>query len=268
MQLRHSLIWLLATISILLLAFNLPQNFSIFGLKIYSYSLFILLGIFVAAYLFEQKRKQLKLLPEVDITDGLIFTVVGGIIGARLWHIVFDWEQYTDNLLQVFDFRSGGLGFYGALIGGIIGIYIYQRIKKFNALQAIDLLVVYLPLGHAIGRFGNMINQELYGPPTELPWGQYIEATRMHHHPAFFYEQIGNILLFIILSLVLRKKMPGNGIFLAIYVAGYSLIKFFVDFFRLEAEVIASLTLAQLSALIIIPFAIIYIYWRLNHEQT
>ena len=110
-------------------------------------------------------------LKQDDLTDMLLFTAPIGIIGARIFYVLVNWELYSPNPIDIIKIWEGGLAIYGGIVLGIITIFIFCRIRKINALQVLDHLAVYLALGQSIGRWGNFVNQELYGPSTNLPWG-------------------------------------------------------------------------------------------------
>ena len=177
------------------------------------------MGTQVATYLAKRSGED----PE-RVWDLLLIAVIFGIIGARLEYVLVKphWAYFQDNLAEAFYIWKGGLRIYGAIIGGALGIFVYAYFAHVNPLKFMDFSTPGMALGHAIGRWGNFINHELYGPPTNLPWGldipaefrigafrdltQYPLETRFH--PAFLYESIANLLLCIVSLL----SQTGSGI--------------------------------------------------------
>lgn len=244
-------------LSLLRGTFNFPSNINLGFVKIQFYSIFILSGIGIVAYLFDREKSKYKELKSIDTTTALMWIMIGALIGARLWHVVTDYHLYSQNSIEVFYIWNGGLGIFGGLIGGFIGACYYRKSIKTNFVKALSLLAVYLPLGQVIGRFGNFSNKELYGKVTELPWGFYIEEFGQTFHPTFAYEQVGNLILFVVLYLWYKKHLLSTDLII-FYLSGYALVRFLVDFFRLEDRVFLNLTVAQLTSLFLILLAGVY----------
>ena len=227
----------------------------------------IILGVNVAVYLAKLKGEDSE-----HIWDMLFVAVLLGIIGARLEYVLVSphWAYYKDHIGDVFRVWGGGLRIYGAMIGGIGGIFIYAYWQKLRPLQLLDFAAPGMALGHAIGRWGNFINIELYGPPTTLAWGLdvpvqnriapytnlllYPETTRFH--PAFLYESLADVALCLLLLWVATKfqgRVQEGDITLG-YLIGYSIIRFFMDFLRTDgtsAQLIA-LTLVVLGSVLLV----------------
>jgi len=193
---------------------------------------------------------------------------------GNIWHVITDWYLYQNDPVAALYIWNGGLGIYGGIIGGLLGAYIYCRKQKLPFLQILDLLVVFIPLAQIIGRLGNLVNQEIFGPKTSLPWGFYVERLGNYFHPAFLYEQLGNLILFIILyntyKYLRSKSYPQDqlnhkliqhkltrlfvgksGSLFILYLLGYAFIRFIVDFFRLEPAFYLGLTFAQFFSLLV-----------------
>ena len=200
-------------------------------------SISILICILVLRKLSEKKNE--------DVLWGLVFwTVISGIIGARIYHVVDYISYYKTSPLSIFMVWNGGLGIWGADAGGILGSIIYLKKKRENVFYWLDHISVVIPLGQSIGRWANFFNHELFGKPTNLPWGIFISKQYRpliyrdisKYHPLFLYESILNFFLFLLL-LILYKKIHGktqSGIFLFLYLAGYSVIRFFLEFLRID----------------------------------
>jgi phosphatidylglycerol---prolipoprotein diacylglyceryl transferase len=234
----------------------------------------ILLGARVAAYLAQRAGDN----PE-KIWDVLMFAVVAAIIGARIEYVVVSphWAYYKDHLAQAFYIWQGGLRIYGAIVGGVLGVLAYARLNRIQPLQLLDYAAPGMAAGHAVGRWGNFINSELYGPPTTLPWGLHIpfelriapfnDLTRFpletRFHPNFLYESIANLLLCVGLVLLadrLRVRLK-PGTLVAGYLAGYSVIRFFMDYLRTDYTSAQGLALAFIVASVAF-LALRYQPWR------
>jgi len=234
-----------------------PRVLNLGFLEIHVYSLFILAGIGLTALLFDKNKKNHSQLKKIDTIDALIWIIIPAIIGARLWHIMTDFYIYQDNLIEILYLWNGGLGIFGGMLGGLAGAYFYTKRNKVNLQDALALLVVFLPLGQVIGRFGNFANRELYGHETNLPWGLYLEQTGKSFHPGFAYEQLGNLLLFIVMY-YLYKKHGLKKQLIPIYLAGYGIVRFFVDFFRTDPHILWQMTFAQIVSLLLILLTGLY----------
>ncbi|NLC39575.1 MAG: prolipoprotein diacylglyceryl transferase [Clostridiaceae bacterium] len=230
-------------------------QFSLFGrdIAIYWYGLLIALAFLLALLLAIRQAKKHDLKSD-DIVDFFLILIPAAIIGARLYYVAFEWSQFSSDWRKIFDLRSGGLAFYGGVIGAIIGIWFMAMYKRIRLSKVLDYLAVYLPLGHAIGRWGNFFNQEAFGTNTDLPWGMISNGTASYLsklnpdpanpilgldpalpvHPTFFYEFAANILIFIILIFVRRRaKQPMST--LASYFVLYGLVRFFVEGIRTDS---------------------------------
>lgn len=236
-------------------------------LTIHLYGVIIMIGALAAAWLATVEAKRRGLNSEL-VWDALLWVLLGGIIGARLWHVFtpppsmqamgITTQFYLTHPLDMLAIWNGGLGIPGAVIGGGIALFIYCRRKGLNFLVWADIAAPALALGQAIGRWGNYVNQELYGRPTTLPWGiqinnapGYPPGTRFH--PLFFYESIYDLLNMAFLLWLGRrykdKLLPGD-IFLT-YLIVYPIGRFFLEFLRLDAAQVAGININQTIMLIV-----------------
>lgn len=203
------------------------------------YGLAVTLGILVGTWISGLAARK------KNIWDVLPWVVIPGIMGARLYHVIDWWWYYRDHLSLVVAVWTGGLGIYGGIGGGILGLWWWCRRQRQKLTDWLDVAAVGLPLGQAIGRWGNYFNQELYGLKTDLPWGIYIEAAGARFHPLFAYESLWNLLVF---SIIWRQRHQ-PGVF-ALYLGLYSLGRFGLEWLRLESwpvNKIVSLSLVVLS---------------------
>ena len=224
-----------------------PVAFRIFDFPVYWYCLLIASAVLIGMSLALRHARQFDLVQD-DVLDALLLAIPLAIVCSRLFYVAFEWELYKDNLFKIFDTRSGGLAFYGGVIGGVLGVLIIARFKKIKLHRMVDFLIVYIPLGQAIGRWGNFFNQEAFGNNTTLPWGMISNQTRsylaslgqsglnpdMPVHPTFFYEFVANILIFLVL-LRIRKQSKQKFETLAWYLLLYGAVRFFVESIRTDS---------------------------------
>jgi len=223
-----------------------PVAFSILGIDVMWYgvliSLGVLLGVLVA--LRECKRVGFK---EEDLLDFLLFAIPAGIIGARAYYVIFSWDFYSQNLGQIINIRNGGLAIHGGLIAGAIVSIIFCKKRKINVWQILDIVIPSVALGQAIGRWGNFINQEAYGGPTNLPWGIIVDGVKVH--PTFLYESIIDFCVFIFLMWFRKNKRQNQGEVFALYLVFYSIGRFFVEGLRTDSLMFLNMRVAQLISL-------------------
>ncbi|HEY9088136.1 MAG TPA: prolipoprotein diacylglyceryl transferase [Anaerolineaceae bacterium] len=251
-----------------------PFNFTYYGIL-------IMLGAVAAAFLTDWQARRKGLNAEL-VWDMLPWLLIGGIIGARLWHIftpppsmvergITTW-YYLTHPLKAIAIWEGGVGIPGAVIGGAIALYIYARVRKINFLRWVDLIAPGLALAQAVGRWGNFINQEIYGAPTNLPWAIFIdEAHRLpelsdvaYYHPLFFYEVLWNLanmgfLLWLGKRFAARLK-PGD-IFLT-YLVIYPIGRFLLEFLRLDAAQVGGINFNQTLMAVIAVIAAVLLFIR------
>ncbi|HLS53569.1 MAG TPA: prolipoprotein diacylglyceryl transferase, partial [Tissierellaceae bacterium] len=188
----------------------------------------------------------------------LIFAIPAAIIGARLYYVAFSWDQYKDNPITALNFRNGGLAIHGAIIAAIIVGVIFCRVRKQNFWLIADIAAPSLILGQAIGRWGNYINQEAYGRPTDLPWGIMVDGVKVH--PTFLYESLWNFLVFFFLIWYRRKKADVKGEIFLLYLILYSFIRYFVEGLRTDSLMWGSIRVAQLISIVAIVIASAILY--------
>ena len=261
-----------------------PILFTAGPFAVHWYGILIVTGIMLGALVATNLAKNAGEDPEY-VWDMLLFVVLFAIIGARIYHIfsqpsggLIGWNYYKEHPLEALYIWKGGLGIFGAVIGGILGLSLYAKIHHLNALQWLDFAAPGMALGQSIGRWGNYMNRELYGPPTDLPWGlvippeyRIIPYTNLTQyppdtlfHPTFLYESLAALALFLILFLVGLKYASHlkTGDLLAGYVIGYSTIRFFTEMLRPDAWQMGSLAAAQVFSLIFIALGVIFLIAR------
>lgn len=246
------------------------DGITIFGFKIYFYGILIMLGALAATWLAAYRAKEFDQDPEMA-WDILPWALVGGIIGARLWHILtppasmveqgITTVYYLTHPIEMLNIRNGGLGIPGAVLGGFVAVLIYTRRKEVSILTWADIIAPGLALAQGIGRWGNFFNQEVYGAPTNLPWKLYIEPLRRlpeftnveYYHPLFLYEFIWNLLNAGIL-IYLGRRFRGwlkNGDLFFIYLVFYGVGRFLLEFLRLDPSPVAGINANQMLMTIV-----------------
>jgi phosphatidylglycerol:prolipoprotein diacylglycerol transferase len=212
------------------------------------------------------------------IYDLLLWLTVGGIIGARLYEVlVINWPYYYADLSAIYKVWEGGLAIHGAIIGGVISLWLWTKRSKEKFWQMADLIAVVLPLGQAIGRWGNYFNGELFGRPTDSLIGIPIDISKrperfldyQYFQPTFLYESLLNLLLFFILVFIAKYRDIRRGTLTMIYLAGYSAIRFVMEFIRIDpTPVYLGLRLPQVASLLIIFIVVILFFVRQHRLQV
>ncbi|MBM7614598.1 prolipoprotein diacylglyceryl transferase [Alkaliphilus hydrothermalis] len=229
-----------------------PIAFEIFGIAVGWYGILIglgmLLGVIVASY-----RAKKEGLPEDIVIDLAIYAVPIAVIGARLYYVIFNWGYYVKYPNEIINIRQGGLAIHGAIIAGVLTGYIFCRIKNIYFWKLADICAPSIILGQAIGRWGNYINQEAHGGPTDLPWGILVNGVKVH--PTFLYESLWNFGVFIFLLTYSKKKKFEGDIFI-LYLILYSVARFFIEGLRTDSLMIGPLRTAQVISIITIIGAV------------
>lgn len=234
--------------------------------QIYWYSVMILLGVFVGGSLIIREAKRFKI-PEDYILNLILFTVIFGIIGARLYYVAFEWNYYSKNIIDIFKIWEGGLAIHGGILFGLIFIIIYTKKYKVNTFRMLDIIAVGLLIGQAIGRWGNFFNGEAHGPATSLSFlqslhlpnfiieGMHINGT--YYQPTFLYESIWCLIGFILLLLFRRRKYCKIGQTTALYAIWYGIGRFFIEGLRTDSLMFLNLRIAQIVSILLIVIGII-----------
>ena len=237
-----------------------PVAFSIFGLDIMWYGLLIGIGFMLAVIISYMRAPKYGIDPDFILTL-TIWIIPSAVIGARLYYVIFSWDDFSGNLSEIFNIRNGGLAVHGGLILCFIVSYFVCRHYKVKFLDAADLIAPVIPLAQAIGRWGNFFNEEAHGGPTDLPWAQIIDGTG--YHPTFLYESLWCFLLFIFLMYFSKNNRRFPGQIVCLYGILYSVERFFVEGLRTDSLMIGPLRQAQvLSLALIAGCAVIYVFLR------
>ncbi len=255
-----------------------PVAFSIGSFKVYWYGIIIAAGMLLCFILAIKQAKKNKFSPDL-VYDLMFVTLPCAIIGARIYYVIFKWDYYSQDLKKIFDTRSGGLAVYGGVIAVLLGYFIMCKIRKIPYSTVLDYLAPLLPLGQAIGRWGNFFNQEAFGTTTNLPWGMTSPEIRgylllncptldplMPVHPTFLYESLGNIILFVVLY-YMRKNSKFAFETACGYFVGYGAIRFLVEGLRTDSLYITGTAIRAsqlLSAVLMVGglLAIAFIHYK------
>jgi len=240
----------------------MSNGITILGISIHFYGIIIMLGAIAAAVLSARQAKKHGQDPDA-IWDMLPWLLVAGIIGARLWHVftppasslINGQNPYFIHPLDALMIWRGGLGIPGAVMGGALALYIYARVKKMSFATWVDIIAPGLALAQAIGRWGNFVNQEVYGLPTSLPWKIYIDpAHRLpgyenvaYYHPTFFYEFLWNLLNMGVLLWLYNKhsdRLKPGDVFLT-YLIIYPIGRFMLEFIRIDYSPVFGININQ-----------------------
>ncbi len=255
---------------------DVPKSFSIFGFSIAFYGLIIGIGVLAGILMAAHMAKKTGQNPD-DYWDFAIYAVIFSIIGARIYYVVFAWDYYKDNLLSIFNTRSGGMAIYGAVIAAFITLFVYCRIKKKNPLLLGDTCMPGLILGQAIGRWGNFMNREVFGEyydgilsmqlPIEAVRARDISESIAAHipeganyinvHPTFLYESLWNLLVLIVILCYWKHKRFDGEVCL-LYLGGYGLGRFVIEGIRTDTLFIpgTQVPVSQVLALLMFVFAV------------
>lgn len=230
--------------------------FSILGIDIRYYGILIAIGM-AACMLISLRRTAHTDIAKDKLLDGSMIAIFAGIIGARLYYVMFSFEMYKDNIGEILHIRSGGLAIHGGLILGSLALFVYCKKKDVNFLEFADLVIPGVALAQSIGRWGNFFNEEAYGSHTDLPFALNINGETVH--PTFLYESIWCLLIFIVLSYIFYKRHSFNGQLLFLYGMLYSAERFFVEGLRVDSLYFMKMRQAQLiSILIFLVCALLY----------
>jgi prolipoprotein diacylglyceryl transferase len=223
-----------------------PVAFTIFGVDIMWYGVLISTGVLLGVVfaLRECKRIGFK---EDNLLDFLLYAIPAAIVGARAYYVIFSWDFYSKNPDQIINIRNGGLAIHGALIAGVIVGVLFCKIRKIKLFELLDIVMPSVALGQAIGRWGNFINQEAHGGPTDLPWGIIVNGQKVH--PTFLYESVIDFFIFLFLIWFRKNKKTTDGQVLGLYLILYSAGRFFVEGLRTDSLMFLGMRVAQLISL-------------------
>ena len=250
--------------------------FSIFNINIYWYSICILFGVIIAYFLIINESKKHGIDKNL-ISDLVFYTLIIGIIGARLYYVIFNLDYYLSNIIEILKIYNGGLAIHGGIIFGTIFLYYYCKKKNINFIKILDIVSPSLIIAQSIGRWGNFFNKEAYGSITTLQNlkklhipnfiinGMKIDGN--YYYPTFLFESILCLIGFIIIILMRRNKNIKLGIQIGFYFIWYGLIRFFIEIFRQDSLMLFNLKMAQIISIILVIVGIILIIKSKKEEN-
>ena len=249
--------------------------FNIFGFNVYYYSLCILLGVIVAYMLITREGKK-QGLPKEFISDLIFYTLIIGILGARVYYCIFNLDYYLANPSEILKIYNGGLAIHGGVIAGLIFVYFYTKKKNVSFIKILDIVAPAVIIAQSFGRWGNFFNQEAHGGittyqnlknmhiPEFIINGMHIEGK--YYYPTFFFESIWCLIGFIILMIARRNKNLRKGFQIGFYFIWYGIGRFFIEAFRTDSLMFFGLKIAQIVSLIGIIIGIIIIVTNRNKK--
>jgi phosphatidylglycerol---prolipoprotein diacylglyceryl transferase len=236
-----------------------PVAIEIFGLSIRWYGIILSTGIMVGILLAYNEAKRMGRNPEY-IIDLSLWCVPAAVIGARLYYVLLEWDYYNGDIMRMINIREGGLAIHGALIAAVFTGYIFTKIKNLSFWETADIVAPSIIIGQAIGRWGNFVNGEAHGGPTNLPWGIMIDGIKVH--PTFLYESLWNLAVFFIL-IYFRKNKKADGEVFLLYGILYSVGRFLIEGLRTDSLMFMGLRAAQIFSLVImVVFTTVFFYIR------
>lgn len=242
-----------------------PVAFKLFGLEVRWYGILIAIGAFLAINVAEKMGKRYNYkdgLYNLFSSDLGIFVILLGVIGARLYYVIFQWDYYRENPGEILAIRNGGLAIYGGILAGLLATYIFSRIKKIKFMTILDCLAPAVPLAQAIGRWGNFINGEAHGGPTDLPWAIMVDGIKVH--PTFLYESLLDFFIFMLLYFFVSKRQKFEGQLFTLYLIIYGCGRFFIEAMRTDSLYFGPFRVSQLLSLILVVIGLIIYFYNIS----
>ncbi len=253
---------------------NVPKTFEIFGMEIALYGVVIAIGMLLAIMLVAYVAKKSGQNPDL-YWDLALIALVSGVLGARIYYVIFSWDSYKNDLLSIFNIREGGLAIYGGIIGGFLAMYVFSRVKKQRYILMADTVVPGIALGQIIGRWGNFFNREVFGEYTDSLFAMRlpIDAVRksdisssitahieegmnyIQVHPTFLYEGMWNLMILLLLMWLWKHKRFDGEVAL-LYFGGYGLGRFWIEGIRTDQLHIGNTGIAVSQLLGILLFVV------------
>ena len=235
-------------------------------IKIYWYSAMIFLGLLIGGWLILKEAERFNI-SEDFIVNLFFFTIPIAVIGARLYYVLFNWDYYSVNMSEIFMIWEGGLAIHGGMLFGLLWIIFYTKKYKVNTFRILDMIVIGLIIGQAIGRWGNFFNGEAHGTATTLEYLQSLHIPEFiingmniggtYYLPTFLYESIWCLLGFIILLVIRRLKYIKIGQTTAVYLIWYGIGRFIIEGMRTDSLMIGNFRQAQIISIIMVILGIV-----------
>lgn len=238
------------------------------GLKIYWYSVMILIGVLLGSYLVLKESKKFNISKE-KISDMLFYTILFGIIGARLYYVIFNLDYYLNYPIDIIKVWEGGLAIHGGIIAGAIYLIYYTKKNNLDTLIVTDICVPGLLIGQAVGRWGNFFNKEAHGPVTSIEYLKKLQIPNFiiegmkidgeYYIPTFFYESLWCIIGLVIILLIRRLKKIKIGTLTGFYMIWYGIGRYMIESLRTDSLMISALKQAQIISIVMILIGLIII---------
>ena len=250
--------------------------FKIFNINIYWYSICILIGVILAYILITKESKKHNIDNDI-ISDLIFYTLIVGILGARIYYVIFNLDYYMQNPIDIIKIYNGGLAIHGGIIFGVLFVYFFTKKKKLNFVKILDICAPAVILAQAIGRWGKLFNKEAHGSivlieklksmhiPKFIIDGMYIDGN--YYYPTFYFESIWCIIGFIILMFIRKNKNVKIGVQIGFYLIWYSIGRFFIEALRTDSLMLFNLKMAQIVSIIGIIIGIILMILSKNKEK-
>ncbi len=243
-----------------------PVAIQFFSIEIRWYSLAYIFGITIG-WILAKKIFISDLLIKEKFDDFITYIILGIIVGGRLGYVlIYNFDYYSDNFLEIFKIWQGGMSFHGGLIGVIVGSFLFAKKNNQNPFQYLDIVALVTPVGIFFGRVANFINSELYGVETKVPWAvSFIQIDNLYRHPSQLYEAIFEGLILFMILLYFQKKnfLKSPGFISSIFLIFYSIFRFIIEFFRVPDEQLGylffKLTMGQLLSFVFLLIGIFFI---------
>lgn len=241
--------------------------FSIGSFQVRWYGIIIAIGFLLAVLYASRSVKKMNI--DMDrLIDVIIVGLIGGIVGARLYYVIFfPGTKYRDNPMEIFKIHEGGLAIYGGLIGAVVCGCIMAKIRKLNIPAVLDIASLGFLIGQCVGRWGNFVNQEAFGNYTTLPWGMSSDNTRLvveegTVHPCFLYESLACLLGFVLLHFFTRKLRRYDGQTFLLYIVWYGTFRFFIEGLRTDSLLLhfVNLRVSQVLAACCVLFGLVMLF--------
>ena len=269
---------------------NVGKSIDLFGIEIAYYGIIIGTAILLGFWIAAREAKRTGQNPENYLDMGII-GVIAGIVGARLYYVIFSWDMYKDNLLDIFNLREGGLAIYGGVIAAVISVLVLAKVKHLSAPQIFDTIAMALLNGQMLGRWGNFFNREAFGGYTDslfamrLPLDavrssdvteqmrrhiERIDGVSIQVHPTFLYESLWCMVLLIILFAYRKHKKYEGELFL-MYLFGYGLGRFWIEGLRTDQLLLPGVGIAVsqlLAGAIVVGTGAAMLYLRKKHKNS
>lgn len=237
-------------------------------IQIYWYSIMLFIGFLLGGYLLLREARRFDVSDEF-IINMFFYTIPIAIIGARLYYVIFSWDMYASNPIDIFKVWEGGLAIHGGVLFGLIFVIIYSKKHGYSPVKIMDMASVGLIVGQIIGRWGNFFNQEAHGPATTLATlksyhlpdfiikGMNIDG--VYYHPTFLYESLWNLIGLIIMLIIRRRRRIKVGQICGFYMAWYGIGRFLIEMLRTDALMYGNLKVAQIVSILLIFVGLIFI---------